>query len=29
MARRLEQEIRRNRPEGSARIVDVVVHTEP
>ncbi len=29
MARRLEQEIRRGRPEGSARIVDVVVHTEP
>jgi cation diffusion facilitator family transporter len=29
MARRLEQEIRRNRPEGAARIVDVVVHTEP
>jgi cation diffusion facilitator family transporter len=29
MARRLEQEIRRNRPEGSARIADVVVHTEP
>jgi cation diffusion facilitator family transporter len=29
MARRLEQEIRRERPEGSARIVDVVVHTEP
>jgi cation diffusion facilitator family transporter len=29
MARRLEQEIRRNRPEGSARIIDVVVHTEP
>jgi cation diffusion facilitator family transporter len=29
MARRLEQEIRRNRPDGSARIVDVVVHTEP
>ncbi|HEY2477591.1 MAG TPA: cation diffusion facilitator family transporter [Solirubrobacterales bacterium] len=29
MARRLEQEIRRDRPEGSARIVDVVVHTEP
>jgi cation diffusion facilitator family transporter len=29
MARRLEQEIRRNRPHGSARIVDVVVHTEP
>jgi divalent metal cation (Fe/Co/Zn/Cd) transporter len=29
MARRLEQEIRRNRPESSARIVDVVVHTEP
>jgi cation diffusion facilitator family transporter len=29
LARRLEQEIRRNRPEGSARIVDVVVHTEP
>jgi divalent metal cation (Fe/Co/Zn/Cd) transporter len=29
MARRLEQEIRRRRPEGSARIVDVVVHTEP
>jgi cation diffusion facilitator family transporter len=29
MARRLEQEIRRHRPEGSARIVDVVVHTEP
>lgn len=29
MARRLEQEIRRNRPAGSARIVDVVVHTEP
>lgn len=28
-ARRLEQEIRRSRPEGSARIVDVVVHTEP
>ena len=29
MARRLEQEIRRSRPEGSPRIVDVVVHTEP
>jgi cation diffusion facilitator family transporter len=29
MARRLEQEIRRNRPEGSARIADVVVHEEP
>jgi cation diffusion facilitator family transporter len=29
MARRLEQEIRRNRPEGSAPIVDVVVHEEP
>jgi cation diffusion facilitator family transporter len=29
MARRLEQEIRRSRPAGSARIVDVVVHTEP
>ncbi|MGH2938559.1 MAG: cation diffusion facilitator family transporter [Solirubrobacterales bacterium] len=29
MARRLEQEIRRNRPEGAARIVDVVVHEEP
>lgn len=29
LARRLEQEIRRNRPEGSARIADVVVHTEP
>jgi cation diffusion facilitator family transporter len=29
LARRLEQEIRRARPEGSARIVDVVVHTEP
>lgn len=29
MARRLEQEIRRTRPPGSARIVDVVVHTEP
>jgi cation diffusion facilitator family transporter len=29
MARRLEQEIRRNRPQGSARIIDVVVHTEP
>jgi cation diffusion facilitator family transporter len=29
MARRLEQEIRRSRPDGSARIVDVVVHTEP
>lgn len=29
MARRLEQEIRRNRPEGSTRIIDVVVHTEP
>jgi cation diffusion facilitator family transporter len=29
MARRLEGEIRRGRPEGSARIVDVVVHTEP
>ncbi|MBS1895171.1 MAG: cation diffusion facilitator family transporter, partial [Actinobacteria bacterium] len=29
MARRLEQEIRRSRREGSARIVDVVVHTEP
>ena len=28
-ARRLEQEIRRDRPEGSKRIVDVVVHTEP
>jgi cation diffusion facilitator family transporter len=29
MARRLEQEIRRSRPEGAARIVDVVVHEEP
>ena len=29
MARRLEQEIRRSGPEGSARIIDVVVHTEP
>jgi cation diffusion facilitator family transporter len=29
MARWLEQEIRRSRPAGSARIVDVVVHTEP
>jgi cation diffusion facilitator family transporter len=29
LARMLEQEIRRNRPAGSARIVDVVVHTEP
>lgn len=29
LARRLEQEIRRNRPEDSSRIVDVVVHTEP
>jgi divalent metal cation (Fe/Co/Zn/Cd) transporter len=29
MARTLEGEIRRSRPEGSARIVDVVVHTEP
>jgi cation diffusion facilitator family transporter len=29
MARRLEQEIRRSGPEGSPRIVDVVVHTEP
>lgn len=29
LARRLEGEIRRGRPEGSARIVDVVVHTEP
>ena len=29
LARRLEQEIRRDRPEGSARISDVVVHTEP
>jgi cation diffusion facilitator family transporter len=29
MARRLEQEIRRNGPQGSARIIDVVVHTEP
>jgi cation diffusion facilitator family transporter len=29
MARRLEQAIRRDRPEGSARIIDVVVHTEP
>ncbi|MBS1886731.1 MAG: cation diffusion facilitator family transporter [Actinobacteria bacterium] len=29
MARRLEQEIRRRRPDGSPRIVDVVVHTEP
>ncbi|MBS1882516.1 MAG: cation diffusion facilitator family transporter [Actinobacteria bacterium] len=29
LARRLEQEIRRGPPEGSARIVDVVVHTEP
>jgi divalent metal cation (Fe/Co/Zn/Cd) transporter len=28
-ARQLEQEIRRSRPDGSARIVDVVVHTEP
>ncbi len=29
MARRLERDIRQNRPEGSARIADVVVHTEP
>lgn len=29
MARRLEQEIRRGRPQGSPPIVDVVVHTEP
>jgi divalent metal cation (Fe/Co/Zn/Cd) transporter len=29
LARTLEGEIRRGRPEGSARIVDVVVHTEP
>ncbi len=29
LARRLEQEIRRSSPEGSARIADVVVHTEP
>ncbi|HTR76089.1 MAG TPA: cation diffusion facilitator family transporter [Solirubrobacterales bacterium] len=29
MARRLERDIRRDRPEGSVRIVDVVVHTEP
>jgi cation diffusion facilitator family transporter len=29
MARRLERDIRRDRPAGSARIVDVVVHTEP
>ena len=29
MARRLERDIRQNRPEGSPRIVDVVVHTEP
>jgi cation diffusion facilitator family transporter len=29
MARMLEGEIRRSRPQGSARIVDVVVHTEP
>jgi cation diffusion facilitator family transporter len=29
MARRLEQEIRRNRPEDSPPIVDVVVHEEP
>jgi cation diffusion facilitator family transporter len=29
MARRLERDIRRDRPQGSARIVDVVVHTEP
>jgi divalent metal cation (Fe/Co/Zn/Cd) transporter len=29
MARRLEGEIRRSRLEDSARIVDVVVHTEP
>jgi cation diffusion facilitator family transporter len=28
-ARRLEQEIRRARPDDSARIADVVVHTEP
>jgi divalent metal cation (Fe/Co/Zn/Cd) transporter len=29
VARRLEGEIRRSRLEDSARIVDVVVHTEP
>jgi cation diffusion facilitator family transporter len=29
MARRLERDIRQGLPEGSARIVDVVVHTEP
>jgi cation diffusion facilitator family transporter len=29
LARRLERDIRRDRPQGSARIVDVVVHTEP
>jgi divalent metal cation (Fe/Co/Zn/Cd) transporter len=29
LARRLEQEIRRSRSADSARIVDVVVHTEP
>jgi cation diffusion facilitator family transporter len=29
MARRLERDIRQDRPEGAARIGDVVVHTEP
>jgi cation diffusion facilitator family transporter len=29
IARRLERDIRQNRPEGAARIADVVVHTEP
>jgi cation diffusion facilitator family transporter len=29
MARRLELDIRRGQPESAARIVDVVVHTEP
>ena len=29
MARRLERDIRQNRPEGGPRIADVVVHTEP
>jgi cation diffusion facilitator family transporter len=29
IARRLERDIRQNRPAGAARIADVVVHTEP
>jgi cation diffusion facilitator family transporter len=29
MARRLERDIRQDRPAGAARIADVVVHTEP